>query len=558
MAEWRPESDTSTMVSVAAFGEEDQPPQIPAPLIRVREGTVINATVRNALTDSTIKVIGLSKRPSATHDTITLRPGETKTVQFAAGTPGTYLYRAFLGNIKDDESDQVGGAFVVDSRHGSPSDRILVINIWGHVVDSTHYSNALAINGRSWPNTERFDAVVGDTVRWRVINASGRPHPMHLHGMYFRIDSKSDGFADTAYAPDARRLVVTEEMLPSQTMSMVWAPVREGRWLFHCHIAFHVIPTDAKIKNVEHGSHEEGSVNPMEHMAGLVIGIDARLPRGAKALPRGEARKMDLYVQQGPKRGRATRSLGFVLQQGATPPALDSVVIPGSPLVLTRDEPTDVMVHNTLKEEVSIHWHGLELESYSDGVTGWSGSADRPAPHVAPGRTFVAHLSMPRAGTFIYHTHVRDLDQLVSGLYGPIVVMEPGKPFDPRTDHVQMVGWDASNEKNVHLLVNGDSVTSPPIAIKLGETHRFRFINLGAAGEADFCLKLNGAFATWRPVAKDGADLPVSQRAVQKAELSIDVGETYDFEFTPTRPGVYVLDTPTGKKLKWSREIIVK
>jgi hypothetical protein len=46
---------------------------------------------------------------------------------------------------------------------------------------------------------------------------------------------------------------------------------------------------------------------------------------------------------------------------------------------------------------------------------------------------------------------------------------------------------------------------------------------------------------------------------MQKAELSIDVGETYDFEFTPTRPGVYVLDTPTGPKgLKWSRQIIVR
>jgi FtsP/CotA-like multicopper oxidase with cupredoxin domain len=267
---------------------------------------------------------------------------------------------------------------------------------------------------------------------------------------------------------------------------------------------------------------------------------------------------MDLYVQQGPKRARATRSLGFVLQQGATPPAPDSVVIPGSMLVLMRNQPTDITVHNNLKEAVSIHWHGLELESYSDGVTGWSGNAEHPAPHVQPGSTFVAHLSMPRAGTFIYHTHVRDLDQLVSGLYGPIVVMEPGNLFDPRTDHVHMVGWDASSEKDLHALVNGDSVTSPPIAIKLGETHRFRFINLGAAEPADFCLKLNGAFAEWRAVAKDGADLPASQRVISKAELSIDVGETYDFEFTPTRPGVYVLDTPTGPKgQRWSRRIIV-
>ena len=63
-----------------------------------------------------------------------------------------------------------------------------MMNIWGDLLDSTTYRNALAINGRSWPYTERIEATVGDSVRWRVINATARPHPMHLHGFYFRID----------------------------------------------------------------------------------------------------------------------------------------------------------------------------------------------------------------------------------------------------------------------------------------------------------------------------------------------------------------------------------
>jgi FtsP/CotA-like multicopper oxidase with cupredoxin domain len=558
MASWRPESDSGAVVLVGAFAEENQPPQIPAPLIRVREGTVIAATVRNGLTDSTIRIIGLSTRPAVVHDTIVLKPGESRDVRFLAGAPGTYLYRAILGDCKKGEREQAGGAFVVDPRGGSPADRVFVINIWGDPIDSTSYGNALAINGRSWPWTEQIDAVVGDTLRWRVVNASGRPHPMHLHGAYYRIDTKSDPFADTVYAPDARRLVVTEEMLPGQSMSMVWTPVRQGRWLFHCHIAFHVIPTDARLTPAKHGSHDETSTNPVEHMAGLVLGINARLPRGARDPDRGAPRIMDLFVQQGPKRGLAERSLGFVLQQGTVAPAPDSVLIPGSLLVLTRDEPTDIRVHNRLKEPVSIHWHGLELESYSDGVTGWSGNAERPAPAIAPGETFLAHLSMPRAGTFIYHTHVRDLAQLTAGLYGPIVVLEPGQRFDPRTDHVHMVGWDADSTR-VHLLVNGDSVSSPPIHITLGETHRFRFINLGAADRAFFCIRRDTTLAEWRPVAKDGADLPRAQRVVGKAQLLIDVGETYDFEFTPDRRGEYVLDTPVGPKgAKWKRKIIVQ
>jgi hypothetical protein len=41
----------------------------------------------------------------------------------------------------------------------------------------------------------------------------------------------------------------------------------------------------------------------------------------------------------------------------------------------------------------------------------------------------------------------------------------------------------------------------------------------------------------WRPVAKDGADLPPSGRVERLARQVVAIGETYDFEFTPDRPG---------------------
>ena len=50
---------------------------------------------------------------------------------------------------------------------------------------------------------------------------------------------------------------------------------------------------------------------------------------------------------------------GFVLQRGPTPPRPDSVEISGSVLVLTRGEPTDIMVRNRLREPAIIHWHGI-------------------------------------------------------------------------------------------------------------------------------------------------------------------------------------------------------
>ena len=562
MATWRPESDIGPAITVAAFAEEGKVPQIPAPLIRVREGTAIAASVRNALTDSTIGIVGLGEHPTTKRDTLFVKPGETKVVRFAVGVPGTYLYRAIIGAHSPadtmHEREQAAGAFVIDSSAASPHDRIFVINIWGEQTGPTTYSNALAINGRSWPWTERLDAVVGDTLRWRVLNASNRLHPMHLHGAYFRVDGKGDAFDDTTYAPSARRLAVTEDLDPQGTMLLVWSPVRPGRWVFHCHIAFHVIPTDARLVPAEHGGHDETSSNPLEHMAGLVLGIDARPKPGVAEPSRAGPRRLDLYVQEGAKRGRSARAMAFVLQQGATPPAPDSVVIPGTVLVLTRDEPTDVLVHNRLKEPTSIHWHGLELESYSDGVAGWSGTAMKTAHSIPPGQTFLAHLSMPRAGTFIYHTHLRDLTQLASGLYGGIVVLDPGQRFDPSTDHVFVVGWDGK-DSTVHLLVNGDSVSSPPLEMHVGESHRLRFINIGAAAQARFTLRRDTTLTTWRALAKDGADLIRAQATVRPAKVAVDVGETYDFEFTPTQAGEYTLSTPVSPTgARWSRRFIVR
>jgi manganese oxidase len=40
----------------------------------------------------------------------------------------------------------------------------------------------------------------------------------------------------------------------------------------------------------------------------------------------------------------------------------------GPTLVLRRGEPVAITLVNRLSEATSIHWHGMELESYYDGV----------------------------------------------------------------------------------------------------------------------------------------------------------------------------------------------
>lgn len=561
MARWYPEAQDGPYIDVPAIGEDGKEPQIPAPLIRVPTGTIIDATIRNTLADSTIYIRGFTTRPAKAVDSIPIRPGESREIRFEAGAPGDYAYLATPGLWNWDkygEREASGGAIIVDPPGPRPADRVFVINIWGDYdsKDTSLYHNALAINGKSWPYTERVSTTVGDTLRWHVVNVSIRNHPMHLHGFYFRVVARGTALATKWFPPGEGPLDVTEDLSAAHTMFMTWTPDRPGNWLFHCHIGFHVVPGDADLRGrVEHGSH---SMDVRDHMAGLVLGINVQPSKGWTATNRRDLRTLHLFVDEGSRKRLAPRSLGFVLQNGIAPPAPDSVVIPGSVIVLTKNQPTDIVVVNRLKEATSIHWHGVELESFSDGVPGWSGASNRLAPVIAANDSFVAHLTLPRAGTFIYHTHLDDVEQLTSGLYGAIVVLEPGKKFDPETDHVFVTGWDGPADP-MHIVINGDT-TGPPIEIKSGVANRFRFVNIGPAQRLIYAIRRDTTVQAWRPLAKDGADLPENARTSQPSAKRLGVGETFDAEFTAPEAGEYRLTAsiPATQKIVYSRRILAR
>ena len=555
MARWYPEAADGPFAEVAAFSEEGKAPQVPAPLIRVPEGTTIEATLTNALSDSTLWIRGLVTRPSAKPDSVPIRPGETKAFSFVAGAPGTYLYWATPGKVNSDstEREQLAGAFVVDPVGARTDDRILMINIWGNYIDSAKYRNVVAINGKSWPHTERLTAEVGESVRWRVINASTRSHPMHLHGFYFTVISRGSYLADTVLAA-RKRLAVTEDMRSGTTMAIEFTPNRPGNWLFHCHLVFHV-NSEARLDSHEEAHHH--ATDPMNHMAGLVMGIRVTDPLGLAVYPSGNARKLRLFANERKAGGSTGMRMSYVLQRGSRAPATDSVERPGAMLLLTRNEPTEITVVNRTHAATSVHWHGLELESYSDGVAGWSGADMKVAPMIAPNDSFTARLTHPRAGTFIYHTHLNDEEQLTSGAYGPLIVLDPGEKWNAATDHVFTLGRDRSVRPG-RMVVNGDSTTSVPLELKLGRTHRFRFVNITPANRITFALRRDSLPVTWRPRAKDGADLPEAMRAAGPALRSLALGETFDAEWTPTEPGVFAMTAGGRSQWFYSRSVIVR
>lgn len=562
----RPEEDDGPGIPALAFGEEGGPLQAPGPMLRVPLGTNIRIRVRNA-SDSVVFVYGLGARASGRDAALRLRPGEAREVRFVADRVGTYYYWAAMkaGGLETRAwyDSQLAGAFIVDPIGARTDDRVFVIGLWQRTLDSTAsdenpLDEHIVINGKSWPHTERLAYAQGDTVRWRWINPTVSAHPMHLHGFYFNVESTGDAHREHAYAATERPLVVTQLMQPGETMRVSWLPERPGNWVFHCHFAFHVshhlaMQRDSAIGTRKHPNEAHSPSAATTHgMAGMVMGISVSPRAGATAPTPASStvRELRLVAHSRPRQYGRLGAMGYAIQEGGRESAADSVVIPSPTLILQRGKPVRVRVVNHLSEPTAVHWHGIELESFPDGVPGWSGSPGRIMPAIAPGDSFVAEFVPPRAGTFIYHTHSNEQLQLGSGLYGALIVVPTGTTYDTATNRLVVVGGAGPADSLPQFgfespgLVNG-SAAPPPMDLVVGRTYRFRLININPDWRVIFSILSDTALARWRSVAKDGADLPPAQRRLRPSHLITGTGETADFEFTPTTPGALRLEVKT-------------
>ncbi|AHG91835.1 multicopper oxidase type 3 [Gemmatirosa kalamazoonensis] len=576
---WYPEGPQGKRLDVAAFAELGKPLQNPGPLIRVTVGTQVRTMVHNSLAEA-LTVYGLGAARGY-RDSVVIAPGASQWVTFTATTPGTYYYAGKTGTKPIDarflEDSQLNGAIVVDpattaSAARPENDRVFLLS-WYFTLDPNSPTGlghaTMAINGLSWPHTERIDLTQGDSVQWHLVNLTQADHPMHLHGFYFRVDAKGDGVRDTVYAAADRHLAVTEIVLPMSTTTIAWAPQRAGNWIFHCHYSSHV--SSLVSLDREGGSYDPHA--PMAHpapdhdmhaagaphqMFGLVLGIRVA-PKPTMVASHGTRaeRSVRVLVRQranvyGDKPGYA-----FVFG-GSADDASGALPIPARPLVLTKGEPVAITIVNRAMEPATIHWHGIELESYPDGVPGWSGEGQHVMPSIAPGDSLTVHFTPPRAGTFMYHSHFDEYQQINSGLYGPIIVLEPGQRFDPETDRVLFIGNGGPTTNVIRgplapLLLNGEEKPAP-MELKAGTTYRFRVLNLSDDFPAIVLLNDGDHPTMWRAVAKDGADLPASQATMRPAVMVSDPGEIYDFAFTPQKPGDLTLvfghiDIPGSPKM---------
>jgi len=572
--QWKPESEDGESLTVFCFGEAGRPLQNPGPLIRVTQGTEIQAKVHNSLPVAAT-VHGLHERPGDEKDAFVLQPGATQDVRFKAGEPGTYYYWASTTGSpikrRTPIETQLAGAFIIDPPGVVATDRVFVIGIWYNTVPFVPGGPQLAtINGKSWPYAERLTFQVGETVHWRWLNPSISEHAMHLHGFYYHLDAFGDGERHQAYSQADRPLLVTHLVESGETFDMTWVPERAGRWLFHCHMLIHMSPPEWRLLL---GKPEQGSANTPAHehsyladtqhtgMGGLVLGITVvgEKERSKPVVWRAE-RKLQLTIDERKEGARPLYALEVRDLAQPPPPSLGRATpqLIGPPIVLTRGQPVEIEVVNRTKQPTAIHWHGIELESYYDGVAGWTGTAQQPTPAIQPGESFVARMAPPRAGTFIYHTHWHDRAQLENGIYGPLIVLPPGQKLDSMSDKIFLFSLGDFEPFGSMVLING---RPQPLALQLftGTKYRFRLINIAPDNALlRASLRRAGNPVQWRVIAKDGADLPPSSATMQTAELGITVGETYDFEYTASTPQELALEVylPGGPKLRATQALV--
>jgi FtsP/CotA-like multicopper oxidase with cupredoxin domain len=206
--------------------------------------------------------------------------------------------------------------------------------------------------------------------------------------------------------------------------------------------------------------------------------------------------------------------------------------VPGPLIEAEVGDTVEVEVTNRLPQATTIHWHGIRLQPEMDGTSAVQ-------PPIEPGETFEYRFVVPDAGTFWYHSHTNETEQMERGLYGPLVVRGPN---EPRVDaeRVLVLGADgdaavfgdaeehhAGREGDVRL-VNG--LQEPRLEMPGGSVERWRIVN--AASARYMRLSLGG-----RPFSVIGTDGGLMAVPIPATEVLLTPGERVDLAVGPFAEG---------------------
>jgi FtsP/CotA-like multicopper oxidase with cupredoxin domain len=201
-------------------------------------------------------------------DVLRIGMGERYDVTFVAENPGNWLLAARENGYGEgmlriplqyrnaNRREAVPPEFPPGLRYATPWD-FQALNPSGGFVSAAanrFYNQRLSggmmhspfwtINGRLYPNAEHLVVRKGDEVRIVYWNQSMMPHPMHLHGHFFKVLNPS--------LP--KSLWIMKDTLivdPMRRAEIEFLADNPGRWFHHCHNLYHMEAGMANIISYE-------------------------------------------------------------------------------------------------------------------------------------------------------------------------------------------------------------------------------------------------------------------------------------------------------------------
>jgi FtsP/CotA-like multicopper oxidase with cupredoxin domain len=212
-------------------------------------------------------------------------------------------------------------------------------------------------------------------------------------------------------------------------------------------------------------------------------------------------------------------------------------MVPGPTIEATQGDTLVVRLINRLPEPTSIHWHGLRVPADMDGTE----LVQHP---VQPGRTFEYRFVLPDAGTFWYHPHHNEPEQLERGLYAALIVRGPQEPTldgervllldDLKLDRSGQIArfggvlQRAGGRQGTTRLVNG--MVEPELKMAAGQVQRWRLVN--AASARYVRLSIGG-----RPFKLLGTDGGLLEAPAEAVEVLLTPGDRVDLAVGPFQEG---------------------
>jgi FtsP/CotA-like multicopper oxidase with cupredoxin domain len=252
----------------------------------------------------------------------------------------------------------------------------------------------------------------------------------------------------------------------------------------------------------------------------------------------GEVHSQETDAQQTVKVDLEARPTEWAVAPGLSVPGYGFNGQVPAPTIQTEVGHTLVVrLANSLPEPTTIHWHGLRVPADMDGTE----MVQHP---VQPGDTFEYRFIPPDAGTFWYHPHTHETEQLEKGLYGALVARGPDEPLldgervlvlddlklDRHGNPARFGGWKERHQGRLGevRLVNGRAHTELKMAA--GQVERWRVVN--AAGSRYVRLSIGG-----RPFTILGSDGGLLEAPVPATEVLLTPGDRVDLAVGPFTDG---------------------